>query len=288
MKLVLSTLMVVVMLVAIVHAQPQVKDEVAKRQQQFLPPKALFMDYEEVEDEDEVAKRQQQFLPPKGQGQKMFYDVQDEEAKRQQQFLPPIPTLLSEKRGKAEVGLGMSDENQRRGINNGSLASRLLADILQYENLIRNPGAEKVERVLNKRSHGLLDNLLRPPPPPAGVSLSERLAEDLLDSLETVTSTRVRRDQEEMAEDDEERETSLDLNSRGISAQEMSPPQLIVKDEEAKRQQQPILDLLKNKFNLLKNKLKNKLDQVKAKAKVAKEKVGLGKDMLKNKNVYSA
>jgi len=43
---------------------------VAKRQQQFLPPKALFMDYEEVEDEDEVAKRQQQFLPPKGQGQK--------------------------------------------------------------------------------------------------------------------------------------------------------------------------------------------------------------------------
>jgi len=89
----------------------------------------------------------------------------------------------------------MSDENQRRGIN--------------------------------KRSHGLLDNLLRPPPPPAGVSLSERLAEDLLDSLETVTSTRVRRDQEEMAEDDEERETSLDLNSRGISAQEMSPPQLI-------------------------------------------------------------
>ena len=32
---------------------------------------------------------------------------------------------------------------------------------------------------------------------------------------------------EEMAEDDEERETSLDLNSRGISAQEMSPPQLI-------------------------------------------------------------
>jgi len=204
MKLVLSTLMVVVMLVAIVHAQPQVKDEVAKRQQQFLPPKALFMDYEEVEDEDEVAKRQQQFLPPKGQGQKMFYDVQDEEAKRQQQFLPPIPTLLSEKRGKAEVGLGMSDENQRRGINDGSLASRL-----------------------NKRSHGLLDNLLRPPPPPAGVSLSERLAEDLLDSLETVTSTRVRRDQEEMAEDDEERETSLDLNSRGISAQEMSPPQLI-------------------------------------------------------------
>jgi len=191
MKLVLSTLMVVVMLVAIVHAQPQVKDEVAKRQQQFLPPKALFMDYEEVEDEDEVAKRQQQFLPPKGQGQKMFYD------------------------------------NQRRGINNGSLASRLLADILQYENSIRNPGAEKVERVMNKRSHGLLDNLLRPPPPPAGVSLSERLAEDLLDSLETVTSTRVRRDQEEMAEDDEERETSLDLNSRGISAQEMSPPQLI-------------------------------------------------------------
>jgi len=189
MKLVLSTLMVVVMLVAIVHAQPQVKDEVAKRQQQFLPPKALFMDYEEVEDEDEVAKRQQQFLPPKGQGQKMFYD------------------------------------NQRRGINNGSLASRLLADILQYENSIRNPGAEKVELV--KRSHGLLDNLLRPPPPPAGVSLSERLAEDLLDSLETVTSTRVRRDQEEMAEDDEERETSLDLNSRGISAQEMSPPQLI-------------------------------------------------------------
>jgi len=225
MKLVLSTLMVVVMLVAIVHAQPQVKDEVAKRQQQFLPPKALFMDYEEVEDEDEVAKRQQQFLPPKGQGQKMFYDVQDEEAKRQQQFLPPIPTLLSEKRGKAEVGLGMSDENQRRGINDGSLASRLLADILQYENSIRNPGAEKVELV--KRSHGLLDNLLRPPPPPAGVSLSERLAEDLLDSLETVTSTRVRRDQEEMAEDDEERETSLDLNSRGISAQEMSPPQLI-------------------------------------------------------------
>jgi len=231
MKLVLSTMMVVVMLVAIVHAQPQVKDEVAKRQQQFLPPKALFMDYEEVEDEDEVAKRQQQFLPPKGQGQKMFYDVededevakrqqqflppkgqgqkmfydvQDEEAKRQQQFLPPIPTLLSEKRGKAEVGLGMSDENQRRGINDGSLASRL-----------------------NKRSHGLLDNLLRPPPPLAGVSLSERLAEDLLDSLETVTSTRVRRDQEEMAEDDEERETSLDLNSRGISAQEMSPPQLI-------------------------------------------------------------
>jgi len=227
MKLVLSTLMVVVMLVAIVHAQPQVKDEVAKRQQQFLPPKALFMDYEEVEDEDEVAKRQQQFLPPKGQGQKMFYDVQDEEAKRQQQFLPPIPTLLSEKRGKAEVGLGMSDENQRRGINDGSLASRLLADNLQYENSIRNPGAEKVERVMNKRSHGLLDNLLRPPPPPAGVSLSERLAEDLLDSLETVTSTRVRRDQEEMAEDDEERETSLDLNSRGISAQEMSPPQLI-------------------------------------------------------------
>merc|ERR1719443_2398812 len=225
MKLVLSTLMVVVMLVAIVHAQPQVKDEVAKREQQFLPPKALFMDYEEVEDEDEVAKRQQQFLPPKGQGQKMFYDVQDEEAKRQQQFLPPIPALLSEKRGKAEVGLGMSDENQRRGINDGSLASRLLADILQYENSIRNPGAEKV--VMNKRSHGLLDNLLRPPPPPAGVSLSERLAEDLLDSLETVTSTRVRRDQEEMAEDDEERETSLDLNSRGISAQEMSPPQLI-------------------------------------------------------------
>jgi len=228
MKLVLSTLMVVVMLVAIVHAQPQVKDEVAKRQQQFLPPKALFMDYEEVEDEDEVAKRQQQFLPPKGKGGLgMFYDVQDEEAKRQQQFLPPIPTLLSEKRGKAEVGLGMSDENQRRGINDGSLASRLPADILQYENSIRNPGAEKVERVMNKRSHGLLDNLLRPPPPPAGVSLSERLAEDLLDSLETVTSTRVRRDQEEMAEDDEERETSLDLNSRGISAQEMSPPQLI-------------------------------------------------------------
>jgi len=218
MKLVLSTLMVVVMLVAIVHAQPQVKDEVAKRQQQFLPPKALFMDYEEVEDEDEVAKRQQQFLPPKGQGQKMFYDVQDEEAKRQQQFLPPIPTLLSEKRGKAEIGLGMSDE---------PLNSWDLADILQYENSIRNPGAEKVERVMNKRSHGLLDNLLRPPPPPAGVSLSERLAEDLLDSLETVTSTRVRRDQEEMAEDDEERETSLDLNSRGISAQEMSPPQLI-------------------------------------------------------------
>merc|ERR1712121_352222 len=111
MKLVLSTLkVVVVMLVAIVHAEPQVKDEVAKRQQQFLPPKALFMDYEEVEDEDEVAKRQQQFLPPKGQGQKMFYDVQDEEAKRQQQFLLPTPTLLSEKRGKAEVGLGMSDE----------------------------------------------------------------------------------------------------------------------------------------------------------------------------------
>merc|ERR1719445_756890 len=153
MKLVLSTMMVVVMLVAIVHAQPQVKDEVAKRQQQFLPPKGqgqkMFYD---VEDEDEVAKRQQQFLPPKGQGQKMFYDLQDEEAKRQQQFLPPIPTLLSEKRGKAEVGLGMSDENQRRGINDGSLASRL-----------------------NKRSHGLLDNLLRPPPP-AGVSLSERLA----------------------------------------------------------------------------------------------------------------
>jgi len=247
MKLVLSTLMVVVMLVAIVHAQPQVKDEVAKRQQQFLPPKALFMDYEEVE--DEVARRQHAFLRPKGKGWRpkgkgwrpkgkgrrpkgngglgMFYDLQDEEAKRQQQFLPPIPTLLSEKRGKAEVGLGMSDENQRRGINNGSLASRLLADILQYENSIRNPGAEKVERVINKRSHGLLDNLLRPPPPPAGVSLSERLAEDLLDSLETVTSTRVRRDQEEMAEDDEERETSLDLNSRGISAQEMSPPQLI-------------------------------------------------------------
>merc|ERR1719391_1016531 len=109
MKLVLSTLMVVVMLVAIVHAQPQDKDEVAKRQQQFLPPKGqgqkMFYD---VEDEDEVAKRQQQFLPPKGQGQKMFYD------------------------------------NQRRGINNGSLASRLLADILQYENSIRNPGAEKV------------------------------------------------------------------------------------------------------------------------------------------------
>merc|ERR1712121_19729 len=145
MKLVLSTLkVVVVMLVAIVHAEPQVKDEVAKRQQQFLPPKALFMDYDEVEDEDEVAKRQQQFLPPKGQGQKMFYDVQDEEAKRQQQFLLPTPTLLSEKRGKAEVGLGMSDENQRRGINDGSLASRL-----------------------NKRSHGLLDNLPRPPPPPA-------------------------------------------------------------------------------------------------------------------------
>merc|ERR1719187_1129281 len=112
-------------------------------------------------------------------------------------------------------------DNQRRGINDGSLASRLLADILQHENSIRNPGAEKVKRVMNKRSHGLLDNLLRPPPPPAGVSLSERLAEDLLDSLETVTSTRVRRDQEEMAEDDE------DLNSRGISAQEMSPPQLI-------------------------------------------------------------
>merc|ERR1719516_79335 len=164
---------------------------------------------------------------PKDKDKKMFYDLQDEEAKRQQQFLPPIPTLLSEKRGKAEVGLGMSDENQRRGINDGSLASRQLADILQYENSIRNPGAEKVERVMNKRSHGLLDNLLRPPPPPAGVSLSERLAEDLLDSLETVTSTRVRRDQEEMAEDDEERETSLDLNSHGISAQEMSPPQLI-------------------------------------------------------------
>jgi len=46
--------------------------------------------------------------------------------------------------------------------------------------------------------------------------------------------------------------------------------------------------LLKNKFNLLKNKLKNKLDQVKANAKVAKEKVGLGKDMLKNKDVDSA
>jgi len=127
----------------------------------------------------------------------------------------------------------MSDENQRRGINDGSLASRLLADILQYENSIRNPGAEKV--VMNKRSHGLLDNLLRPPPPPAGVSLSERLAEDLLDSLETVTSTRVRRDQEEMAEDDEERKTSLDLNSRGISAQEMSPPQLIHEPEKSKR-----------------------------------------------------
>merc|ERR1719443_71849 len=82
---------------------------------------------------------------PKDKDKKMSYDVEDEEAKRQQQFLPPIPTLLSEKRGKAEVGLGMSDENQRRGINDGSLASRL-----------------------NKRSHGLLDNLLRPPPPPAG------------------------------------------------------------------------------------------------------------------------
>jgi len=46
--------------------------------------------------------------------------------------------------------------------------------------------------------------------------------------------------------------------------------------------------LLKNKFNLLKNKLKNKLDQVKAMAKVAKEKVGLGKDMPKNDYLYSA
>merc|ERR1719378_606396 len=104
----------------------------------YLPKGQGQKMFYDVEDEDEVAKRQQQFLPPKGQGQKMFYD------------------------------------NQRRGINNGSLASRLLADILQYENSIRNPGAEKVERVMNKRSHGLLDNLLRPPPPPAGVSLSER------------------------------------------------------------------------------------------------------------------
>ena len=38
----------------------------------------------------------------------------------------------------------------------------------------------------------LLDNLLRPPPPPSGVSLEDRIAEEIVDSL--TTASRRKRD----------------------------------------------------------------------------------------------
>merc|ERR1711970_896603 len=81
-------------------------------------------------------------------------------------------------------------QRQERGINDGSLASRLLEDILQFENMARVHGMVKTERETQKRSHGLLDNLLRPPPQAdTTVTLTDRIAEDIVDTLARMART---------------------------------------------------------------------------------------------------
>ena len=46
-------------------------------------------------------------------------------------------------------------QRQIRGINDGSLAARLIADILQFEGMRRNSGKANAEREMAKRSHGV-------------------------------------------------------------------------------------------------------------------------------------
>jgi len=95
----------------------------------------------------------------------------------------------------------------------------------------RNSGKANAEREMAKRSHGLLDNLLRPPPPPSGVSLEDRIAEEIVDSL--TTASRRKRDTDSIdesaaagAESAASSSAAMSLSSRGISGVELSPPLL--------------------------------------------------------------
>lgn len=114
---------------------------------------------------------------------------------------------------------------QLRGINDGQLAARLLADILQFRPIEERRDLLATERHTEKRSHGLLDNLLRPPPQAETVALTDRLAEDI---MESISRRRRNADPADVDVSDAVRgaaEESLRI-SRGISEVEMTPPLL--------------------------------------------------------------